>query len=47
MKGTNKLENMKTVGNFTKGAIEEFEKNIVSQQDYLEKVNKNLKYRSE
>lgn len=26
MKGNNKLENMKTVGNFTKGAIEEFEK---------------------
>ncbi|CDG01766.1 hypothetical protein [Clostridium chauvoei] len=39
----NKLENMKNVGNFTRGAIKEFEENIVSQHNYLEKVDKNLK----
>lgn len=32
----------KAAGNYTKGAIENFEKNIVSETNYLEKVNKNL-----
>ncbi|MBM6861540.1 hypothetical protein H9X78_13895 [Clostridium saudiense] len=30
------------VGNFTKHAIETFEKNIVNQHNYLEKVQNNL-----
>ena len=36
-KGINKV----ILGNYTKGAVENFEKNIVKQKDYLEKVNKN------
>lgn len=28
----------KTLGNFTKNAIKQFENNIVNQRDYLEKV---------
>jgi hypothetical protein len=36
-----KFDNMKAVGNFTKNAIENFEENIVSQTDYLEKVKDN------
>lgn len=28
------------LGNYTKGAVKEFEKNIVNQKDYLEKVKK-------
>lgn len=31
------------VGNFTKGAVKNFEKNIVDQTDYLEKVDVHLK----
>ena len=34
--------NLKAIGNYTKGAVENFEKNIVSETNYLEKVNKNL-----
>lgn len=33
-----KLENMKSVGNFTKSAVGIFEENIVNQKDFLEKV---------
>jgi hypothetical protein len=36
-----KFVNMKSVGNFTKNAIESFEENIVNQKDYLEKVKEN------
>jgi len=32
----------KAIGNYTKGAVENFEKNIISETNYLEKVNKNL-----
>lgn len=32
----------KAAGNYTKGAVENFEKNIVNETNYLEKVNKNL-----
>lgn len=38
----NKL-NIYKIGNFTKDAVETFEENIVSQHNYLEKVDKNLK----
>lgn len=31
------------MGNYTKGAVESFEENIVEQTNYLEKVNANLK----
>ena len=31
------------VGNFTKGAVKNFEKNIVEQTYYLEKVDEHLK----
>lgn len=34
--------NLKNVGNYTKGAVQNFENNIISQKDYLEKVDKNL-----
>lgn len=34
--------NLKNVGNYTKGAVQSFENNIVSKKDYLEKVDKNL-----
>ncbi|MFL0248319.1 hypothetical protein [Candidatus Clostridium stratigraminis] len=30
--------NAKTLGNFTRDAVKQFENNIVSQTDYLEKV---------
>ena len=40
-------EALKRVGNYTKGAVESFEENIISQHNYLEKVaanhNKNAK----
>lgn len=39
----NKKINLHTLGNFTKNAVEEFEKNIISQHNYLESVNENLK----
>ncbi|MBU5316327.1 hypothetical protein KQI30_08590 [Clostridium bornimense] len=39
--------NMKAIGNFTKNAAKEFEKNIVTEKDFLEKAdsryNKNKK----
>lgn len=34
---------MKAVGNYTKGAVKNFEKNIVIQTNYLEKVDNALK----
>lgn len=34
------LENMKNIGNFTKGAVEKFESKIITQKDYLEKAAK-------
>lgn len=36
-----KVPNKVILGNYTKGAVEKFEKNIVNQKDYLEKVNNN------
>ena len=30
--------NMKRIGNYTKNAVEKFEENIVTQEDYLEKI---------
>ncbi|MCJ7691113.1 MAG: hypothetical protein MUO60_17615 [Clostridiaceae bacterium] len=33
-----KFVNIARVGNYTKNAVENFEENIVSQKDYLEKV---------
>ena len=33
-------EHLAAVGNFTKNAVKNFESNIVSQQDYLEKINR-------
>lgn len=38
-----RFSNLSALGNFTKNAVENFEKNIVSQRNYLEKVNKDLK----
>lgn len=38
-----KLENMKSIGNFTKSAVGIFEENIVNQKDFLEKVKDNKK----
>lgn len=32
----------KAMGNYTKGAVKDFEENIVSQTDYLEKVDRDL-----
>jgi hypothetical protein len=34
--------NSKAAGNYTKGAVQSFENKIVSETNYLEKVNKNL-----
>lgn len=34
---------MVEIGNFTKGAVEQFEENIVNQTNYLEKVDAALK----
>ena len=33
-----KQRNVNTVGNFTKNAVENFEENIVTQKDFLEKA---------
>lgn len=41
--GGNKFKNIVRVGSFTKHAIENFEKNIVNQKDYLEKVKEHEK----
>ncbi len=35
------VNNKFVLGNYTKGAVKSFEKNIVSQRDYLEKIKKN------
>ncbi len=44
LKNNNNLQglNSKAIGNYTKGAVENFENKIVSETNYLEKVNKNL-----
>lgn len=34
---------MKAAGNYTKSAVKNFEENIVSQTNYLEKVDNSLK----
>lgn len=34
-------KNMKAIGHYTKNAVEEFEENIVSQANFLEKVKEN------
>ncbi|MEG0306625.1 MAG: hypothetical protein RR891_09560 [Clostridium sp.] len=34
--------NVKALGNYTKNAVKNFEENIVSETDYLEKVDKEL-----
>jgi len=36
-----KFGNIANVGNFTKGAVENFEQNIVNKKDYLEEVKEN------
>lgn len=36
----NNLNNIAALGNFTKNAVKSFEKGIVSEKDYLEKVKK-------
>ena len=36
-----KFVNIAELGNFTKNAVKDFEKNIVNQKDYLEKVKEN------
>lgn len=38
-----KFINIAAVGNFTKKAVENFEENIVSKKNYLEKANEDLK----
>lgn len=42
-----KAPKLSSIGNFTKNAVQDFEHNIISQKDYLEKVennkNKNIK----
>ena len=35
------VKNKFALGNYTKGAVKSFEKKIVSQRDYLEKIKKN------
>ena len=35
------VKNKFVLGNYTKGAVKSFEKNIVSQRDYLEMIKKN------
>ncbi|MEG1254422.1 hypothetical protein [Clostridium sp.] len=34
--------NAKALGNYTRNAVKNFEENIVSETNYLEKVDKNL-----
>ena len=36
-----------SIGNFTKHAVESFEEGIVNEHNYLEKVDKNLKSKTE
>lgn len=42
---TNDYKNISSIGigNFTKNAIKEFENHIVTERNYLEKFNENLK----
>ena len=35
--------NLKSIGNYTKSAVKNFEENILSQTNYLEKVDNALK----
>lgn len=35
-------KNIAAIGNYTKGAVKNFEQNIVNQTNYLEKVEKEL-----
>lgn len=35
------VKNKFALGNYTKGAVKSFEKKIISQRDYLEKIKKN------
>ena len=35
------VKNKFVLGNYTKGEVKSFEKNIVSERDYLEKIKKN------
>ncbi|GAB6168429.1 hypothetical protein JCM1393_08890 [Clostridium carnis] len=42
MKNNNKV-NVAAIGNYTKGAVETFEENIVNKTNYLEEVDANLK----
>ncbi len=44
LKNDNNLQglNSKAIGNYTKGALENFTNKIVSETNYLEKVNENL-----
>lgn len=44
LKNDNNLQgvNLKAIGNYTKGAVENFENKIVSETNYIEKVNKSL-----
>ncbi|WP_294404185.1 hypothetical protein [uncultured Clostridium sp.] len=37
----NKNSKLSNIGNFTKNAVENFEHNIISQKNYLEKVESN------
>lgn len=37
-----RFSNLAALGNFTKNAVENFEENIVSKRNYLEKVNEDL-----
>lgn len=39
----NNFSNIAKVGNFTKNAVQSFENEIVTEHNYLEKVNSNLK----
>ncbi|ACD52086.1 MULTISPECIES: hypothetical protein [Clostridium] len=39
----NQFSNIAKLGHFTKNAVKDFEKNIVSQKDYLEKVKNEFK----
>lgn len=41
MPNNKSVKNLGWVGNFTKNAVENFEENIVSQTNYLDKVKAN------
>lgn len=42
MSNIKNYNNLKNIGNYTKGAVENFENGIVSEKNYLEKADKNL-----